>query len=62
MPTGQECFWDYEISLIQTDLVYQRGKMGLEQTVEEKIQKTREFREKKCVWGSCLKVLIIKMR
>lgn len=29
MPIGQECFCDHEISWIQVDLAYQRGKTGL---------------------------------
>lgn len=31
MPTGQECFQDCKISLIQLDLAYQQGKIRLEQ-------------------------------
>lgn len=43
MPTGQEYFWDYKISLIQTDLADQTGKIGLEQTMEEGSGKQRNL-------------------
>lgn len=44
MPIGQECFCDYKISWIQVDVAYQRGKIGLEQTMEEGFGKPEKFR------------------
>lgn len=44
MPIGQECFCDYKISWIQVDVAYQKGKTGLEQTMEEGPGKPEKFR------------------